>query len=310
MNTRHTAGRAFALLVLGAASIGFAPLLVRVSDVGPVASAFWRMLLAAPLLWIVVALAGRQRAGRAPAAAPTPASAAAVTPGAFRRLAWLSGLFFACDLGVWHFSITYTSVANATLLANCAPILVTLYAFLVHRQRPSRSFLLALALAMIGTSVLVGPSFRGSGRALTGDALGLLASCFYTAYMIAINRAQATGSMLRLIAVSTTVTAVLLLPAAWLFSQAQGHTFWPASAHGWWVVIALAAVTQVLGQGCIAYGLTHLPVALSATTLLLQPLVAAIAAWLLLGESLGWAQIAGGAVLLLAIRMARRAARA
>lgn len=312
MNTRNTAGRAFALLVLGAACIGFAPLLVRVSDVGPIASACWRMLLAAPLLWIVVALAGRQRAAAVPAAAAAPASAAAaaaVAPGTFRRLAWLSGLFFACDLGVWHFSITFTSVANATLLANCAPILVTLYAFLVHRQRPSSGFLLALVLAMIGASVLVGPNFRGSGRALAGDALGLLASCFYTAYMIAINRAQATGSMLRLIAISTTITAILLLPAAWLFSQAQGHAFWPASAQGWSVVIALAVITQVLGQGCIAYGLTHLPVALSATTLLLQPLVAAVAAWLLLGESLGAAQIAGGALLLAAIRMARRSTR-
>jgi drug/metabolite transporter (DMT)-like permease len=311
MSGQRTAARAFALLVLGAVCIGFAPLLVRVADVGPVASAFWRMALATPVLWLVVrwlergdtaaALAG---GAAAPAARPTTGSA--------RRLgsaAIASGVFFAADLAVWHYSITMTTVANATLLANCAPILVTLYAFIVHRQRPTPVFLAALLMAMGGASALVGPNFRGGGQAFHGDLLALLTSCFYTAYMISIHRAQAGASMLRLIAASTTMTAACLLPVAWWLSAAQGQALWPATSQGWLVLAALALVSQTLGQGCIGYALTHLPVSLSATTLLLQPLVAALAAWVLLGERLGAAQIAGGVVLLAAIWLARRSAR-
>lgn len=289
--------RAVALLILGASCIGFAPLLARIADVGPVASAFWRMALAAPVLWLVVWLRSH---GAVAAHRPAPG---------LLRMMWVSGLFFAADLAVWHVSIAYTSIANSTLLANCAPILATVYAFVVHRQRPSAMFLAAMLLAMTGATMLVGPNFQLGGRALAGDLLALLASVFYTSYMIAIHRAQASGDMLRLLAASSTVTALALLPAAWLLSVWQGQPFWPASLTGWSTVIALALVSQVLGQGCIAYGLTHMPVALSATILLLQPLVAAAAAWILLNERLGMLQMAGGALLLLAIYMARRTAR-
>jgi drug/metabolite transporter (DMT)-like permease len=312
MNSQHRAARAFALLVLGATCIGFAPLLVRLADVGPVASAFWRMALATPMLWTAAWWVERSGGTTSPPTIAGTEAAARSNAGSagFAVIASISsGIFFAGDLGFWHYSITMTSVANATLLANCAPILVTLYAFVVHRQRPSAVFLAALLLAMAGAGVLVGPNFHNGGRAFTGDLLGLLTSCFYTAYMISINRAQAGASMLRFMAASTTISAVLLLPAAWWLSAAQGQAFWPASTHGALVLAALALVSQSLGQGSIAYALTHLPVSLSATTLLLQPLVAALAAWLLLGERLGAAQIAGGAVLLAAIWLARRFAR-
>src|SRR6478609_4409334 len=51
-----------------------------------------------------------------------------------------AGLFFAADLGVWHFSILFTSVANSTLLANLAPIFVTLAGWLLWKQRFTRTF--------------------------------------------------------------------------------------------------------------------------------------------------------------------------
>jgi drug/metabolite transporter (DMT)-like permease len=302
---------AFGLLLLGAACIGFAPVLVRVADVGPVASAFWRMALATPVLWLIVAATGRGAAASAAAASAAAAGSAATprpAPAGLAAAALFTGLCFAADLGVWHFSIAMTTIANATLLANCAPLLVTLYAFLVHRQRPSRAFLLALALAMAGATVLVGPNFRGGGRALSGDLLALLAACFYTAYMLGIHRARAGAGMLRLLAASTMITALTLLPVAWWLSHSQAQPFWPATAAGWSIVVALALLTQVAGQGCIAYALTHLPVSLSATTLLLQPLVATLAAWLLLGERIGLLQMGGAAVLLAAIYLARRTA--
>jgi drug/metabolite transporter (DMT)-like permease len=316
MNHQRVAARAFALLVLGAVCIGFAPLLVRQADVGPVASAFWRMLIATPVLWLVAWRQERAAAESAtePEATTIVADDVAELSGAaaartLRRMAILSGLFFAGDLALWHYSITMTTVANATLLANCAPIVVTLYAFIAYRQRPAPVFVLALLLAGTGASALVGPNFRHGGREFSGDLLGLSTSFFYTAYMISINRAQAGASMLRLIAASTTVTAIALLPVAWWLSAAQAQAFWPATVHGWLAVGALAVISQTLGQGSIGYALTHLPVSLSATTLLLQPLVATFAAWLILGERLGLVQIVGGAVLLAAIWLARRSAR-
>ena len=44
--------RSFLLLALGAVAIGFAPIFVRLASTGPIATAFWRMALAVPILWI------------------------------------------------------------------------------------------------------------------------------------------------------------------------------------------------------------------------------------------------------------------
>jgi len=72
------------------------------------------------------------------------------------------------------------------------------------------------------------------------------------------------------------------------------------------VLLALAVVTQILGQGLIAYAFAHLPASLSAVSLLIQPVVAAFAAWILFGEAVGPVQFAGGAIVLAGIWLAKK----
>ena len=285
---------AFACLLLGGCAIAFAPIFVRLSDTGPVASAFWRCALAAPLLWIWA----RHVRGKEDVQGSGPENAR-VPPGALMG----AGLFFAADLGVWHFSIVYTSVANSTLLANLAPIFVTLAGWLLWRQRVTRTFLAGMALAIFGMFVLVGPNFATGGTRLLGDALGALTGVFYAGYMLSIKAARdAHASTARLMAWSTTITAIVLLPIAVIAPQ----PFLPAAAQGWWVLVGLAIVTQILGQGTIAYAFAHLPASLSSVSLLIQPVMAAIFAWLLFGEAIGAVQFLGGAIVLSGIWLSRR----
>jgi drug/metabolite transporter (DMT)-like permease len=216
---------------------------------------------------------------------------------------FLAGLFFAGDLGVWHWSITWTSVANATLLANLAPIFVTLAGWLLWKRQVSRVFLLGMVVAITGMFILVGPNFSVGGTRLIGDALGALSAVFYAAYMLAIKEARdAQATTARLMAWSTTITAAVLLPIALLSPQPM----LPSAATGWIVLLSLALVAQVLGQGLIAYAFAHLPASLSSVSLLIQPVVAALAAWALFGERVGPAQLLGGAVVLTGIWLARR----
>lgn len=276
---------AFLALLAGGCSIAFAPIFVRLSDAGPVASAFWRTAIAAPLLWAWALREGPAR-----------------TPVSFGPLAG-AGLFFACDLGVWHWSITFTSVANATLLANLAPIFVTLAGWVFWRQQVTRTFLVGMAAAIAGMFILVGPHFAIGGTKLAGDALGAFTAVFYAGYMLSIKSARDAGaSTARLMAWSTTITAVALLPVALLSPQ----PFVPQAASGWTVLVALALVTQVLGQGLIAYAFAHLPASLSSVSLLIQPVMAALFAWALFGEAIGPAQFVGGAVVLAGIWLAKR----
>ena len=295
--TDSTASRralAFVALLAGAAAIGFAPIFVRLSDTSPTASAFWRVALAAPVLWLWLLAANRNDTA-APAAPES-------RPGSQWMLA-LTGLFFACDLGAWHVSIAWTSVANATLEANFAPVFVTLGAWLLWRQRPSGLFVLALLITLGGAALLIGPNFNAGGNAFAGDALGVLTAVFYAGYMLSLKSSAGRAPVARIMAISTSVSAIALLPYALLTAE----RFWPQSTQGWAILAALALIPHVAGQSLIAWGFARLPAALSSVSLLLQVVVATLCAWLLLGETMLPVQLAGGLIVLAGIYLARRA---
>jgi drug/metabolite transporter (DMT)-like permease len=102
---------------------------------------------------------------------------------------------------------------------------------------------------------------------------------------------------------SSAVTCVLLLAA----TLVSGENLLPASQNGWLVLLALAWISQAMGQGLIAYALGHLPASFSALAILIEPLTAAILGWAWLGEALGALQAVGGVIVLAGIAVARRA---
>jgi drug/metabolite transporter (DMT)-like permease len=283
---------AIAALLGGAAAIGTSALFVKVSETGPVSTAFWRVLLALPLLFAWARLERRN-------------GAAAETRDSW-RLMLLAGFFFAGDLAVWHWSIVLTSVANATLLANCAPIFVTIAAWMLLGRRPSLFFVIGLATALAGMALLLRGDFQLGGSALIGDGLGIVTAMFYAAYQLTVTRVRERVSTARVMAVSGAVTALILLPIALV----SGERFLPVSAHGWLLLLGLALIAQAGGQSLIAYAMAHLPPDLSSVSLLLQPVIAAALAWLLLGEALTALAIAGAVLVLIGIRIAHAAERA
>lgn len=271
--------RPLAALLLGALGIAFAPIFVRLSHIEPTVTAFWRVALAAPLLWLWVR---RERAPRPPNWMPLA----------------LPGLFFAADLGVWHWSIRYTSIANATLLANMMPVFVTLFGWLIFRRRVKPLFLLGMALALGGAGTMSGARPEN----WFGDLLGISTAIFYASYILAVGRLRERYTTAQIMAASVTAAAVVLLPVSLLAQEA----FLPGTLEGWMVLVGLAVVSQVIGQGLIAYALAHLQASFSAVTLLLQPLMAAALAWWIFSEALGWLQGLGAAIVFTGIFIARR----
>ena len=279
---------ALGALLAGATFIALSPIFVRLSEAGPTATAFWRVALALPALW---GLCWIRR------------------PAARRRyparwcLLLVAGFAFAGDLAFWHTSIQLTSVANSTLLANLASIFVTLAAWIFLRERPTRLFVAGLGAALAGVTLLVHTSLEFSPRGLTGDALGVVTAVFYAGYLLAVKALRDRGETTpRVMAITSSVSAILLLPVA----VATGEPMLPATPTGWLILLGLALVSHAAGQGLIAYALAHLPAAFSSVSLLFQPVMAALFAWLLLGEPVVALQVAGGAVVLLGIYLARR----
>jgi len=278
-----------AALILGAIAIAFSPIFVRLSELGPTATGFYRAALAVPLLFIW----SLRPAVRSEEAAARPSLG----------LIFLPGLFFAGDLFFWHLSVKYTNVANATLLANFSPVIVTLGAWLVLRERITGAFLGAMLVALLGALMLVGSSLRLGGGQVLGDIFGFATAGFYGAYMIAVAKLRGRHSTDKLMLWSSFVTALALLPAAIL----MGDGLLPQSMNGWLILIGLAWISHALGQGLIAYALGHLPASFSSLVVLVQPVAAAFFGWIWLGEGLTLLQWAGGAVVLCGILLARRA---
>jgi drug/metabolite transporter (DMT)-like permease len=278
-------------LLAGGIAIGFSPIFVRLSELGPIATGFYRLLLALPLLWLWMRFEGPRAAPRASA------------------IPWLAmavpGILFAGDILFWHWSITYTTVANATLLANLAPVIVTVGAWLYLRERVTAAFLAGMALAMGGAALLVNASATLGARYVLGDMLGVITACFFGSYVVAVARLRDRHAASTVMFYSSVVTCIILLAATLI----AGESLLPRSPSGWIVLLALAWISQAMGQGFIAYALGHLPASFSALAILIEPLTAAVLGWLWLGEALGVLQAVGGIIVLAGIAVARRASR-
>jgi drug/metabolite transporter (DMT)-like permease len=282
-------------LFAGASAVASSPIFVRLSETGPTPAAFWRACLALPALWFW-ALSQRSQAKPVPAEALT----------MLRKSIVLAGFFFAGDLIFWHGAIMHTSVANATFLATCAPIFVVPAAWLIFKARTGALFLAGMACALLGVLLLIGPNLQARTGALGGDLMGLVTAMFFASYLLAVTRARAYLSTARIMAWSTSVTALCILPVALV----SGEAFFAHTARGWWVLIGLALLPQVVGQSLIAYALAHLPATFSSVGLLLEPVVAALLAWLLLHEAMNSLQLIGSTAVLAGIFLAHRGTRA
>ncbi|RDE05854.1 DMT family transporter [Sphingomonas aracearum] len=273
---------AYVALVVANVALAFGPLFVRLADVGPVASAFWRIALALPLLFVLAGASGWRGGG---------------TRGLWPAIL-IGGVAFAADLASWHLGILRTTLANATLFGNCAVLFFPLYGFVAARAWPSRLQAVALLLAAAGGGLLMGRSLELGARNLTGDLLCLAAGLLYTIYFIAMRRVRLRLPPLPALALSS---AASLLPLA-VFAVAFGETLWPGH---WSPLFGLALVSQVIGQGAMIFALGRVSPLLLGIALLLQPVCAAIIGLVAFDERLGAADAVGAVLVAVALVLVR-----
>lgn len=270
--------------------MGISPIFVRLAEVGPLTSAFWRVALALPIiaLW-ARAERNQQEAGQDNAPPWSPAT-------------FIAGAVFAGDLICWHLAIMHTTIANATFLATMAPVWVLLMSGLVLKEHVTLRMWASLALCLAGAAALTGSSFSANPERLFGDAFGILTSIFFGCYFLAMRAARTSGIGSGLLMFrSSLVTAALLFIAAWLMEG----SFLPDTVKGLSALIAIALLSHAGGQGLLAYALGHLSAAYSSLVIFLEAVVAAGVAWVILSEALTLLQIAGGAIILFAVLQAR-----
>ena len=286
---------ALAALAVGIVGVGFAPVFMRLSELGPNATALYRVAFALPFLLLWLSLERRPARNGPPK-----------EPRRIGRSDWLilalSGVFWSGDLVFWHWSITLTNVANSTFLACSSPIFVIVGARLIFGEQISRGFLAGFALTLIGGAALMGSSLAFGGGDLLGDMFGIVTAFFFGSYLLTIKHLRGnlpTGAIMFW-------SGVFSLPGLLLAALRTGEGFVAESLFGWSMIIGLALLAHVLGQGLAAYALAHLPASFASVAFLGEPVVAAILGWVILAEALGPLQAAGCVIILAGVWLAQR----
>ena len=274
----------FLALLSGNAALALGPWLVRLADTGPVAAGFWRLVLPLPLfMWLAWRERGTSQVGG--------------------RMAWVllaAGAFFAFDLASWHLGIAMTKLGNATLFGNSGSLILMAWGIVALRRAPTRAEGMALAAALTGAAILLGRSLEISHRTLVGDLLCVLAGAFYVLYLLPAQAARANMGQWSVLALVCASGAPVLLAV----SVALGEPVLPGGA-GWGPVVALALMSQVIGQGLLVYALAYFPPLIVGMALLTQPAIAALSGWMAFGETLEWPDLLGMALVAAALVIAR-----
>jgi drug/metabolite transporter (DMT)-like permease len=275
-----------ALLLLGGVCIGFAPIGLKLSDMGPQSTALWRYLFSLPLLFAIALMVRRGRPPERPPAA-----------------AIVAGVCFGLDIGLWHAGLTLTTVANATFIVNLGNIGVGLAAWLVLKEKPTLIWAGAALVAMTGAGFLSlgGQAAAGEGD-LRGDALAFGAALLVSFYMVYAKQARQRMDAFSVLFWMTVTEAVV----AATLTAITGEAFLPGTVAGFTWPFILAIVAQVAGQGLIILGLGMTPTAIAGILVLIQPVTAAIAARFLFDQSLVPLQMFGAGLILVGIALSQR----
>ena len=263
--------------VLGAMTIAFSAIFVRLADVSPATAAVFRCAYALPALGLLAWYEQRRYGPRAAGQS---------------RLAWIAGAFFAADLVLWHHAIEEVGAGLATVLGNTQVVIVPIAAWLFLKERPGGRVAASVPLVLIGVvliSGVLGADAYGRDPVL-GVLFGLGTGVAYAGFLLVQRRANAdhrrpAGPLFD----ATLSAAVMSLLVGLAFGDLDLVPSWPA--HGWLLLLALSV--QVLGWLLISISLPRLPAAVTSVVLTIQPVGSVLLGIWILSEAPSPFQLVG-----------------
>jgi drug/metabolite transporter (DMT)-like permease len=215
-------------------------------------------------------------------------------------LVLIASLAFAGDMSSWHWSLQFTSVANATIFVNTASIYMLIFAVIIFKESISRQFILSFVLTFVGVIGLIYFSNIKTEGALMGDGIALMAAFLYAAYLLIISRLGEESSI-NIIFYTTLFTGMFGL----VFALFESRDFLPSSSAQFYNLLAMAILCQVGGQFFITYSLPKIKASLGSIGLLMQPIIATIFGAIVFYEYLNFIQLSFVILALLGIYFAR-----
>lgn len=242
-------------LLIGAVLISFSSVMVKLAQVGPTTSAFYRVLLGGLALMVLVLVR------REPLWA------------GWRVLigALAAGLFFSLDLFFWHRSIIYVGPGLAAILANFQVFVMAGAGVLMFGERPGWRLAAAIPLAILGLLMVVAQDWLSlGGQYRLGVIFGLVAALSYACFLLilrwSVRRSATLGNTANVAIISLICAGMLALEML-----RAGESFVVPRAADWLWLLIYGLACHALGWVVISRGLASVPASRAGLALLLQP---------------------------------------
>ena len=273
-------------IIIAVAALASIGIFVHHSDIEPISTGFYRCILSLPLFIIINKL-------EKPSVIPLK-----ITTRQLNILTLLGGFGLGMDMCIFNLAFNYTTMAENNLIVNLTPLIVFPASILYFKEKTSWLISIPFAIALFGLYQLV---FGGAGTHqihVTGDLLSLVAALFYALFVVMTKVAADHGADMGRYMIKVSICCAVILFAGGLIM----HEHWlPHSLYGWVDLILLAIISQVFGQLLLAKAMKKVPLQLSSSLLLLQPIFAAIYGWVLFNEKLSTMQLFGATLVLVAL---------
>lgn len=252
------ANRAIFQVLLGAFFISFSGVWVKIADVPPTTSAFYRVFFG--FLFLLAACLWRRDFMKV-----TPARLLLIT---------LCGLLFALDLFCWHASIHFIGPGLATILGNFQVFVLSAAGILFFGEVLRGRFFAAVPLAILGLYLVVGVQWGSlTDEYRTGLFLGLLTALCYSGFLLTLRKIQTDGKhysfffALMLISLTCAIFLGIRMVTA-------GDSFAIPDSVSLISLINLGFFSQTLGWALIANAMPKIRASFTGLILLLQPALA------------------------------------
>lgn len=267
----------YLLLLLGILCISWSAVLVKIANVGGPASAFYRMFfgtLGVIPVWMYFRKPLNSLRGV--------------------KVAIICGVLFAFDIALWNSSIVLSKASVSTLLANLAPVWVGLGSLFFLKEKPTRLFWIGTIISIVGVIFIIGVNQIFQASLNLGNALAILASMFYGAYLITVKKGRNTLDTFTFTMISMSASTVVL----GLICLISSTPLWGFEEKSWIALLLLGLVPQLIGWLAINQALGHIRPTVASVSLLSQSVFTALFSIPVLGEILTINEMIGAMVVL------------
>lgn len=283
MDKRTNPTRDVCLIFLAICFLATGGIFVKLSPLPPINTGFYRVLFSIPMLLPFLKKQGLQLTGKQ------------ITT------MILAGAFLAGDLALWNLSFYYTSVANANLLVNLTAFTVIPCSYFLFKEKITKQFLIGALITFLGVIFLMCNKVTLTPNRLLGDLMSLTTSFFYALFILTVYKLREHISSNIIMFVSA-FGSLIVLGITIVFTEGF---YIPQNFSQLWPLLCLALVSQILGQGLLAYCLGRVNASLSSIITLSQPVVAALYAWIIFQEKLDTHSIIAIIITLIGVYLAK-----